>query len=113
MLRHSGFMVWNRLVYYFEYSTIASRKSEFSGMVRPSPEYAQIRLGLAVLDPRVEPDFSNPERHGAAPARRGFRQGSDLEFRLRPDSNLVQRGGTRALLGTTIRSPSRGCHECL
>jgi hypothetical protein len=34
---HSGLMVWNRLVYHFEYSTIASSKSEFRGIVRPSP----------------------------------------------------------------------------
>jgi hypothetical protein len=35
-------------------------------------------------------------------------QGSDLEFRLRPDSNLVQRGRARALLRTTTELPPRG-----
>jgi len=45
--------------------------------------------------------------------RRAAAEGSDLEFRVQRDPNLVQRGGARALLRTATGFPARGRHECL
>jgi len=44
---HSGWIVWNRAVYQFEYSIIAPSKSEFRGMVRPVRPRSCYRLRSA------------------------------------------------------------------
>jgi len=43
---HSGLIVWNRLVYHFEYSTIASSNAEFSGIFWRRPYTECMNAGL-------------------------------------------------------------------